>query len=75
MWKARGKVPADHCPEIERLTKRAVTCEELRPDVNWGVLRRANDGEPNPAPSDQPPANEQAGQGGAQLATEVSSAA
>ena len=48
-WKARGNVPAEHCPEIERATREIaiakedptliVTCEQLRPDVNWGVLR------------------------------------
>jgi DNA-binding transcriptional regulator YdaS (Cro superfamily) len=37
MWKVRGKVPADYCPAIERET--GVSCEELRPDVAWGVLR------------------------------------
>jgi DNA-binding transcriptional regulator YdaS (Cro superfamily) len=32
-------VPADRCPEIERATNGAVRCEDLRPDVNWSVLR------------------------------------
>lgn len=32
-------VPAEHCPAIERATNRAVRCEELRPDVDWGYLR------------------------------------
>ena len=31
------QVPAEKCPDIEALT--GVTCEELRPDVNWSVLR------------------------------------
>lgn len=35
-WK-KTRVPADHCPDVERLT--GVRCEELRPDVNWSVLR------------------------------------
>ncbi len=39
MWKARGSVPAERCPAIERLTAGAVRCEELRPDVEWAVLR------------------------------------
>lgn len=44
-------VPAEHCPMIEQGTRELarkrgdpsliVTCEELRPDVNWRVLRRA----------------------------------
>jgi DNA-binding transcriptional regulator YdaS (Cro superfamily) len=38
-WKD-GRVPAEHCPEIERLTNGAVRCEELRPDIPWGVLRQ-----------------------------------
>ena len=43
------RVPAEHCPAIERATRKAaeeradptliVTCEELRPDVAWSVLR------------------------------------
>ena len=41
-WRSRG-VPAEHCPSIERATRTAgkavVLCEELRPDVAWGVLR------------------------------------
>jgi DNA-binding transcriptional regulator YdaS (Cro superfamily) len=38
----KTRVPADHCPLIERLTRergQAVLCEELRPDIPWGVLR------------------------------------
>jgi DNA-binding transcriptional regulator YdaS (Cro superfamily) len=31
------RVPAEHCPDVEALT--GVRCEELRPDVNWAVLR------------------------------------
>lgn len=39
-WKDPGrKVPAEHCPEIERATGAVVRCEELRPDVAWDVLR------------------------------------
>lgn len=34
-----SRVPAERCPDIERIT--GVRCEELRPDVNWGVLRAA----------------------------------
>lgn len=37
MWKTRGRVPAEHCPSIERET--GVRCEQLRPDVAWDVLR------------------------------------
>jgi DNA-binding transcriptional regulator YdaS (Cro superfamily) len=35
-------VPAERCPQIERETRRRGTpilCEELRPDVEWDVLR------------------------------------
>lgn len=39
-WTMPGrKVPAEHCPDIERITSGAVRCEELRPDVNWAYLR------------------------------------
>ena len=40
-WRSRG-VPAEQCPAIERATRdvgKPVLCEELRPDVAWGVLR------------------------------------
>lgn len=32
-------VPAERCPTIERLTRGVVRCEDLRPDIEWGVLR------------------------------------
>jgi DNA-binding transcriptional regulator YdaS (Cro superfamily) len=35
-WMLEG-VPVAVCPDIEALT--GVRCEELRPDVNWAVLR------------------------------------
>lgn len=35
------RVPAEHCPAIEKATNGAVRCEELRPDVAWSVLREA----------------------------------
>ena len=39
-WGLPGrKVPAQHCPAIERITGGGVRCEELRPDVDWGYLR------------------------------------
>lgn len=34
------RFPAEFCPDCERLTDGAVTCEELRPDVRWDVLRK-----------------------------------
>lgn len=41
-WReAAGKIPAEVCPTIERLTDRQVTCEQLRPDVDWAYLREA----------------------------------
>ena len=36
----KGRAPADKCPDIERLTNGAVRCEELRPDIDWSVLRK-----------------------------------
>lgn len=39
-WKRQdGQVPAEHCPIIEEMTRGAVRCEELRPDIRWDVLR------------------------------------
>lgn len=32
-------IPAERCPAIERATNGAVRCEDLRPDVEWSVLR------------------------------------
>lgn len=32
-------VPAERCLEIEKITQGKVTCEELRPDVDWKYLR------------------------------------
>lgn len=36
----KTKVPAERCPQIEDATDGQVLCEELRPDVQWSVLRR-----------------------------------
>lgn len=40
-WLKRGdgRVPAEHCPAIERATGGKIRCEDLRPDVAWEVLR------------------------------------
>ena len=38
-WASGRQVPAERCPEIEKATLGAVTCEELRPDVDWAYLR------------------------------------
>jgi DNA-binding transcriptional regulator YdaS (Cro superfamily) len=38
-WLKRGRVPAEHCPTIEKVFDGLVRCEELRPDVDWGYLR------------------------------------
>jgi DNA-binding transcriptional regulator YdaS (Cro superfamily) len=32
-WRKRGRVPAERCLEIERLTENRVTRYDLRPDV------------------------------------------
>lgn len=37
----RFATPAEYCPAIERITSGAVRCEELRPDIEWSVLRKA----------------------------------
>lgn len=38
-WRKR-RVPAEHCPAIEKATGGEVRCEDLRPDIDWAVLRR-----------------------------------
>lgn len=38
-WIRRGNVPAEYCPAIERATGSLITCEQLRPDVDWAYLR------------------------------------
>ena len=39
-WKMDGRrIPAEHCPAIERLAAGQVRCEHLRPDVDWAYLR------------------------------------
>ena len=41
-WLFRNtKVPAEYCPTIERVTGGRVRCEQLRPDVEWKVLRQS----------------------------------
>jgi len=37
-WLARDSIPAEKCPDIEQLT--GIRCEDLRPDINWDVLRQ-----------------------------------
>lgn len=38
-WLMRGRVPAERCPDIERLCEGKVLCEHLRPDIDWGYVR------------------------------------
>jgi len=42
-WIVRGAIPAEHCPAIERATNGAVRCEDIRPDVDWAVLRNSGE--------------------------------
>lgn len=39
LLKGGRPVPAELCIVIERATRAAVRCEDLRPDVEWCVLR------------------------------------
>lgn len=44
-WKNSGtSVPAEHCPEIEKLTDGEVLCEQLNPNVDWTYLRGRSSG-------------------------------
>ena len=39
-WRdGKRQIPADKCPLIEQVTAGAVSCERLRPDVAWSVIR------------------------------------
>lgn len=51
MWKTRKRVPAEHCPAIERET--GVPCERLRPDVPWDVLRMQAGNDDNSTPPEK----------------------
>ncbi|RTL40543.1 MAG: transcriptional regulator [Burkholderiales bacterium] len=42
-WLETGRIPAQHCPTIERETAArgdVVRCEELNSQADWAVLRR-----------------------------------
>lgn len=42
LWQiAEGKrpIPERYCPVIERETNRKVSCEEMRPEIDWAYLR------------------------------------
>jgi len=41
-WVARGQIPPEYCPTIERLLDGAVRCEDLRPEIDWAYLRSTN---------------------------------
>lgn len=56
-WRARGRVPSDYAPAIERAVDAAlaagaagerVTCEQLCPWVEWSYLRQQSRREPCP---------------------------
>lgn len=40
--KGHRPIPAERCPTIEKATGGAVRCEDLRPDVDWGYLRKTD---------------------------------
>lgn len=41
-WIKRGCVPADKCPEIEKLSGGKSRCEELNNQVDWAYVRSTN---------------------------------
>ena len=47
------QIPAERCPDIEKATDGEVTCEELRPDVDWAYLRTTERNKPNETASKQ----------------------
>ncbi|HEX8610188.1 MAG TPA: helix-turn-helix domain-containing protein [Telluria sp.] len=55
-WKQEGRrIPAEHCPAIERLTARGVRCEQMRPDVDWEYLRLVVAAKPPRSRASPPP--------------------
>jgi len=34
-WRSRGVIPADRCADIERASEGRITCESMRPDLDW----------------------------------------
>lgn len=58
------QVPAERCTDIERATAGAVTCEELRPDLDmWAYLRNSRQIPPTdqPTPTPTPEQNRRTG--------------
>jgi len=53
-WIKRGLVPAEKCPEIEKLSGGAARCEEMNCRVDWGYLRTpaSPTSQPGPATAD-----------------------
>jgi len=43
-WIKRGTVPAERCPEIERLSLGRVLCEDLNDSVDWSFVRKQKGG-------------------------------
>lgn len=42
LWAINDRIPADRVPELERLARELdlpVRAEDMRPDIDWGVLR------------------------------------
>jgi DNA-binding transcriptional regulator YdaS (Cro superfamily) len=37
-WKVRGRIPAERCPDIVRLSHGQITYNDLRPDL-WPLVR------------------------------------
>ena len=58
-WLENGRIPAQHCPTIERETRRValerndpslvVTCEELCDQADWAAIRQQAAAAPAPA--------------------------
>ena len=37
------RLGAEYCIAIEKATKRLVTCEQIRPDIDWEYIRQKED--------------------------------
>ena len=52
MTRGKGRVPAEHCPDIQLATGGKVTCQSLRSDVKWWVVGKVVE-HPSDAANDQ----------------------
>jgi DNA-binding transcriptional regulator YdaS (Cro superfamily) len=46
LWAIKGRIPAQRVPQLERMARelgKPIRAEQMRPDIDWGVLRGLRD--------------------------------